>query len=69
MKKIFEEGDIKITIDYDKCSGIGECVTSCPVDIFEVVDGKAIVKDIEECIECCACVSSCPKNAIEHSSC
>ena len=30
MKKEFEEGDIKITIDYDKCSGAGECVTVCP---------------------------------------
>ena len=35
MKKDFEDGEIKITIDYDKCNGAGECITSCPVDIFE----------------------------------
>jgi NAD-dependent dihydropyrimidine dehydrogenase PreA subunit len=69
MKKEFEEGDIKITIDYDKCTGVGECVTSCPVEIFEVVDGKAVAKNVGECIECCACVSACPQEAIEHSSC
>jgi len=69
MKKDFEEGDIKITIDYEKCTGSGECVTGCPVDILEVIDGAAIVKDVGECIECCACVSSCPNDAIEHSSC
>ena len=69
MKKEFEEGDIKITVDYDKCIGAGECVTAFPVEIFEVVDGKAVAKDIGECIECCACVSSCPEEAIEHSSC
>ena len=69
MKKVFEEGDIKITIDYDKCTGIGECVTVCPVDIFEIVDGKAFIKNPGECIECCACVSECPNGAIEHSSC
>jgi len=69
MKKDFEEGDIKITIDYEKCTGSGECVTGCPVDIIEVIDGKAKVKDVGECIECCACVSSCPNDAIEHSSC
>ena len=69
MKKEFEEGDIKIRIDYDKCTGAGECVTACPVDIFEVVGGKAVAKNIGECIECCACVSSCPNEAIEHSSC
>lgn len=69
MKKEFKEGEIIITIDYDKCNGAGECVSSCPVEIFELVDGKAIAKDIGECIECCACVTACPKEAIEHSSC
>ena len=69
MKKEFEEGDIKITVDYEKCNGSGECVTACPVEIFEVVDGKAVCKDVGECIECCACVSTCPQEAIEHTSC
>jgi len=69
MKKVFEEGDIKIIIDYDKCTGIGECVSVCPVDIIELVDGKAIVKNIGECIECCSCVSACPNDSIEHESC
>ena len=69
MKKEFKEGNIVITVDYDKCTGIGECVNACPVQIFEVVDGKAIAKNIKECIECCACVNACPKNAIQHSSC
>lgn len=69
MKKEYEEGDIKIIIDYDKCIGAGECVTACPVEIFELEDGKAIIKNLSECIECCACVSGCPHEAIEHSSC
>lgn len=69
MKKVFEEGNIKITIDYDKCIGAGECVTACPVNIFEVKNEKAVVKNLSECIECCACVNACPKGAIEHSSC
>ena len=69
MKKEFEEDNIKITIDYDKCTGASECVTACPVEIFEVKDGKAVCKNVEECIECCACVNACPKEAIEHSSC
>ncbi|HEY0088303.1 MAG TPA: 4Fe-4S binding protein [Candidatus Lokiarchaeia archaeon] len=69
MKKEFKESNIKITIDYDKCTGIGECVTACPVEIFEVKEGKAVAKKLDECIECCACVNACPNAAIEHSSC
>ena len=67
--KKFEEEDIKISIDYDKCTGAGECVTACPVDIFTVEGEKAVCNDVAECIECCACVSACPNDAIDHSSC
>ena len=69
VKKEFEEDDIKIIVDYDKCTGAGECVTVCPVDIFSLDNGKAVCVDVGECIECCACVSACPQEAIEHSSC
>jgi NAD-dependent dihydropyrimidine dehydrogenase PreA subunit len=68
-KKLFEAEDISISIDYDKCTGVGECVTVCPVDIFNVQDGKAVCVNVGDCIECCACVSACPNDAIEHSSC
>lgn len=38
--KEFSGGSIVIKVDYDKCTGSGECVTACPVNIYEVVDGK-----------------------------
>lgn len=69
VKKEFSAGDIKITVDYEKCTGVGECVTVCPVDIFSLENQKAVCNNVDECIECCACVSSCPSEAIEHSSC
>ena len=68
-KKEYTEGDFTIIVDTDKCTGIGDCVTACPVEIFSVKDGKAVCINVEECIECCACVSACPNDAIEHSSC
>jgi NAD-dependent dihydropyrimidine dehydrogenase PreA subunit len=64
-----EELEIEITVDYDKCTGVGDCVDMCPVEVFEVKDGKAVPVNIDECTECCACVTACPNEAIEHSSC
>ena len=44
MKKDYEEGDIKITIDCDKCNGAGECVTACPVEIGRIWRIGAIIQ-------------------------
>jgi NAD-dependent dihydropyrimidine dehydrogenase PreA subunit len=64
-----EELGVKIEIDYDKCTGSGECVDVCPADVYELVDGKATAPNINECTECCSCVENCPTDAITHSSC
>lgn len=60
---------VVIEVDQEKCEGIGACVDACPVEVYELVDGKPVPKDIDNCIECCVCVDSCPKGAIKHSSC
>lgn len=63
------DNGVVMNIDMDKCAGHAECVAVCPVDVFEIEDGKATAPNISECIECCACVSACPVGAIKHSSC
>ena len=30
-----------VTVDTDKCAGCGECVDVCPVEVYELQDGKA----------------------------
>ncbi len=67
--KIWEGDTITISIDYDRCTGSGECAKICPTNVYEVVAGKSVVINIDECIECCACVENCPAEAIEHTSC
>ena len=58
-------------IDYEKCSGCGICLISCPIQ------GKFFKKDIEQdkiifedpenhCFRCGQCVAQCPEDAIVH---
>lgn len=58
-----------IEVDEDLCEGRKDCIEVCPVDVFDLIDGKAVPTRIEECVECCQCVDTCPLNAIKHSSC
>lgn len=51
-------------VDKEKCTGCGTCKDVCPVDVFEIEGGKAVVKKPDECIQCRACEASCPAKAI-----
>ncbi|MCS7118784.1 MAG: ferredoxin family protein [Archaeoglobaceae archaeon] len=54
-----------VTVDQDKCSGCGECISVCPASVFELNnEGKSVVARPEDCQECCACVEVCPESAI-----
>jgi NAD-dependent dihydropyrimidine dehydrogenase PreA subunit len=48
--------DIVIKVDYDKCIGHRDCAEVCPVDVYDIVEGKSVAARIEDCTECCACV-------------
>ncbi|MFO8050940.1 MAG: 4Fe-4S binding protein [Thermoplasmatota archaeon] len=69
MKKRYEHGEVVLEIDHDKCTGSGECVQACPMNILELEDDRSTCTDITKCISCCACYNACPEEAIEHSIC
>lgn len=48
----------------DCCIGCGNCADICPVGVWEIVDGKAVMARPEDCIECGACVANCPEECI-----
>ena len=48
----------------DKCNGCGTCVNICPMDVFSLENGKAVVKNPSACIGCHACDNQCPMDAI-----
>ncbi len=52
------------TVDVEKCEGCEECVDVCPVEVFEMVDGKSSPVNAEECLGCESCVEVCEPGAI-----
>lgn len=53
-----------VSVDTDKCVGCGECVDVCPVEVYELNDGKSVPANAEECLGCESCVEVCEANAI-----
>ena len=56
---------VKVIVDQDKCDGCEECVLSCPGEVLEMIDGKAVVVRVEDCQICKTCEEICPKKAIK----
>ena len=47
-----------------KCNGCEECVLSCPTEVLEMIDGKAVATSVANCLACRTCEEICPKGAI-----
>ncbi|HUS88596.1 MAG TPA: FAD-binding protein [Desulfosporosinus sp.] len=52
-----------VLVDKTKCIGCGACVTECPVEAIDLVDGLAVV-DPKKCNDLGKCVMVCPTNAL-----
>ena len=46
----------------NKCCFCGGCVSVCPVNCIELVEGRIRI-DSSKCINCGACISICPVGA------
>ena len=53
-----------VNVDAEKCVGCGECVDVCPVEVYEINDGKSSPENAEDCLGCESCVEVCESNAI-----
>ncbi|HIH00923.1 TPA: 4Fe-4S binding protein [Thermoplasmata archaeon] len=53
-----------IEIDEERCTGCGNCVTSCAEGALAIVDGKAKVVNEVFCDGLGACIGECPEDAL-----
>ena len=42
----------KDSVNHDLCIGCGFCVRSCPVKLYDLVDGKSVATRYEDCVGC-----------------
>ncbi len=53
-----------VTVDPDRCTGDEECLEVCPVDVYEIQDGRAVPVNADECLGCESCLDACESEAI-----
>ena len=53
-----------VSIDYDRCTSCGACVSPCPVGAMKQYADWTVELDEEKCVRCLICVHACPVMAI-----
>jgi NAD-dependent dihydropyrimidine dehydrogenase PreA subunit len=53
-----------LKLETSLCTGCGMCAIVCPHDVFKIQGGKAILNDINDCMECGACAKNCRFGAL-----
>ncbi len=54
-----------VIVDEEKCVGCSECVDICPVEVYEMQDGKSKPVSEDACLGCESCVEVCEADAIQ----
>lgn len=55
---------VTLKLDAGLCTGCGLCVNVCPHAVFEIINRKARIVNIDDCMECGACSMNCQFGAI-----
>lgn len=51
-------------VNWNKCTGCGECISVCPVSCYEMEGAKSSAYRSTYCIDCGNCQAACPAGAI-----
>lgn len=63
--KLRQHRTVGLEIDTSKCIGCGKCKETCPLDLPEIIEGKAR-NTSTRCMRCPMCIEACPINAISY---
>jgi len=53
-----------VSINVENCTGCGDCVDECPLELLSLVDGKVFQAEPDECVECGRCANTCEHDAL-----
>lgn len=54
-----------LKLDSELCVGCRMCQTVCPQNVWEIRNKKAVVAQLNACMECSACAMNCAEGAIQ----
>lgn len=61
------DADRFIRIDETNCTGCANCIKVCVPGCYEIQNKKAVLKNLDYCLECGACWFVCTNDAIDFS--
>ncbi len=61
--KLRQHRTVGLAIDTSKCTGCGKCKESCPMQLPDIIEGKAH-NTSKKCMRCPICIGACPLEAI-----
>jgi NAD-dependent dihydropyrimidine dehydrogenase PreA subunit len=61
---VYLAGTSTLSIAQELCTGCGVCLEVCPRNVLELTDRKAVIVELDRCIECGACQLNCRYDAI-----
>jgi ferredoxin len=64
MSLIYMKNVATLKLDPSRCAGCGMCVDVCPHAVFRIQEHKAVITDLDLCMECGACAKNCPVQAL-----
>jgi NAD-dependent dihydropyrimidine dehydrogenase PreA subunit len=64
MKQAYISGVSTLKLDKAKCTGCERCVEVCPHGVFEILNHRAQIIALDNCMECGACSQNCSFGAL-----